>query len=72
MSKKKLTLEDLKTFGNAYGGAAVETEKADSKATDSEGSASGKHGIETTGAKTSTFMVGPSGGGTELLQKKRR
>jgi hypothetical protein len=58
MSKKKLTLEDLKKLGNSYGGIqANTTEDADSKTEDAEGNLSGKHGQEKSGNKRTPYLT---------------
>jgi hypothetical protein len=60
MSKKKLTLEDLKKLGNSYGGAQAVTESVDSKQDDAEGAQSGKHGIEYSGTKRTPYISAPA------------
>lgn len=68
MSKKKLTLEDLKALGNGIGGAAA-TKIDDRKVDDAEGASSGKHGSEFTGTEKDIYMVGPKGSSVD--QKKK-
>ncbi len=59
MSKKKLTLEDLKKLGNSYGGAGAVEEVAETKRDDAEGAQSGKHGIEYSGTKRTPYISAP-------------
>jgi hypothetical protein len=70
MSKKKLTLEDLKALGNGIGGiAAAATKIDDRKVDDAEGASSGKHGSEYTGTEKDIYMVGPKGSSVDLKKK---